>query len=148
MKAAIDFAINFEKMLKGAVFDSNNKNKNSIQNEETRDWNEVNQCINALNTKLFYQNNKKNNNNSNNSNDNNNNNSNNNTTTTTTRLTSDISIETMNNLLLQIDYDIKNDDNNNNDDTSNNDNNKEESILNQLYPLKLVHFIEAPVKMI
>ena len=97
--------------------------------------NELNQCINALNNKLF------------------DNNRNNNTTTKDTTTTSkDISIETMNNLLLEIDYDMKNNENENenenNKNNNNHNNNNQESKLDQLYHSKIVHFIESPVKII
>ena len=74
----------------GGDSNSNNENKNESNNiTKKTDWSELNQCINVWNAQLFYNYN----------NDNNNSSNNNNTKAT------DISIETMNNLLLEIDYD-------------------------------------------
>ena len=91
--------------------DSNNVNNNDSM---SIDAHELKQCIKSLNNQLF---------NKNDNNDNSNNNYNNN----------DISIETMNNLLTEIDYEMKND-------------NQQTQLLSQLYPTKIVHFIETPVK--
>ena len=111
--------------------------KNHIRGDSNDGNNDkkLNDCVNALNNRLFDRNGNNNNSNRNDNKNKNNNNNNN---------EEDISIETMNNLLLEIDNEMKNDkvDNNHGDESSS------QLDLSTLYPSKIVDFINLPVKCI